>query len=284
MRSVVARGRRVLATVGSVALGAGLAVTLTPSAGTALAPAGSVDRPSPVTAPAGPGAKALADALPARLGTLSYTSVFGATKVKSSTGKKLTVSLSASEQKGGTPSFSVSLSRGQAEQHAWRFPGPSSAFDISAKGTGKLALTSKQTGGMGKLALKVKADGGLKSQKCGGEVYAKTRNVVISGKVFLDTGSPWGKVGSKTKPFKFRTTHRAYVSYDVTCPPVDYPDPCYASLNWSSSRTTANTFTYISATKDGAKSSIYAYRTTQLAKPKGASRTDSAWGTGDAPC
>lgn len=294
MRPVVARGRKVLAAIGSVVLGAGLAVTLAPAPGTAApaAPAAdrqSVDRPDPVAAPAGPAAKSLADALPARLGTLSYTSVYGTTTVKSSSGKKLMVALSAFDTPGtqpeNEPSFYISLSRGQTEQHSWYFPGPNSSFDISAKAAGKLALSSKKTGGMGKVALKVKPDGRMKSHKCGGKVYAKERNVVISGTFFFDSGSKWGKVGSKRKPFKFASTHRVWFSYNVDCPPVEYPDPCYNSTSWSSWRSNENSSTYVSAhkPKSASKASIYASRFTELAKPKGAFRSDAAWGTADAP-
>lgn len=282
MKSVVAAGRMLLATVGSVALGAGLAVTLAPTA-TALPAAASLDRSAPVSAPAGPRTQALSNALPARLGSANYTSVYGATRAKSSSGKKLMVSLSASKQAGGKPSFYLSLSRGQAEQHAWRFPAANSSFHISGKAAGKLSLSPKKTGGMGKINLKVKPHGAMKSQKCGGKVYSQTRNVTVSGTVFFDTGSAWGKVGSKTKSLKFRTTHQVYFSYDVTCPPVDYPDACYASLSWSSSHSTAKTYSYLSATKQGSSTSIYAYRTTQLSKPAGASRIDAAWGAGGAP-
>lgn len=298
MRPVVVRGRRVLATVGSLVLGAGLAVTLAPSAGSALPAEGGGDRPAPVLAPAGPQAKALAkewaagphakalsEAFPATLGALSYTSVYGATAVKSSTGRKLTASLSAFEAKGSkTSSFYISLSRGANEMHGWSFQAPASAFDISAKAAGKLTLAPKKTGGMGKVAVKVKPDGKMKSYTCGGgKVYAKERNVVIAGTFFFDTGSKWGKVGSKKKPFKFRTSHRVYFSYNTECPPVEYPNPCYSGLSWSTWRETANSATYVGANKDGAKSSIFAFRSTKLAKPKNAWRTDMAWGTGDAP-
>lgn len=280
MDPVVTRGRRLVATFGSLVLGAGLAVTLAPTAGSAL-PAAAVDKPAPQTAASGPEAQARAHAFPARLGSAQYTGVYGSTEMTSSSKKKLTASVSASKAAKGAPFFYIALTRGGDEQHAWSFPAPSSAFDISKKAAGKLTLTSKQTGGMGKVALKVEPDGAMKSQKCGGEVYAKSRNVTIAGTFFFDSDSKWGKVGKKTKPTKFRTAHTVYFSYDVDCPPTE--SQCSSGLSWSTSFGNGKQYTYLGATKTGSSSSVYAYRSTELAKPEGARRHDSAWGTGSAP-
>lgn len=289
MRPVVARGRKLLATIGSVVLGAGLAVTLAPAPGTAVSAAPTADpqaveRPAPASAPRSPAAKALADALPARLGAAQFTSVYGATGTTSSTRKKLMVALSASKSQGNNPSFYIALSRGQKEQHAWGFQGPKSSFDISRKGAGKLTLTPKKTAQMGKVVLRVKPDGKMKSQKCAGKVYAKTRNVIISGTFFFDTGSKWGKVGNKKqKNFKFKTTHQVYFSYDVNCPPQPFEDPCYEALSWSHSSADFSSFIYANKPKGASKATIYASRWTMLPKPKGAWRSDTVWGTAEAP-
>lgn len=260
MESPLRSTRRAVAVVSGLAVGAALALTATPQA---------IAAPS---ATAGASSSTQGVALNARSAAkIDYTSMYASAKVKSSKGKKLTVSVGAS--KSTQASFYIGLSV-SGESHTWSFPAAKSSVKISSSGAGSAKLSAKKTGGLGMLSLKMKPAGKFKSYKCGGKVYSKSRNVKVTGKLYFNTKTKWGAVGSKRKAFKFNLSRRVTVSYDVSCPPTEYPDPCTTSVSWNGSVSKPKSYMSISGGKTGKNSSVYAYRSVQL-KPKGAIRSDS---------
>ncbi|KRF17250.1 hypothetical protein ASG90_08065 [Nocardioides sp. Soil797] len=200
---------------------------------------------------------------------------------RTSSGKKLRVSLSA--YKADTASFNISLSTA-GETHSWSFRAPKSAVKINAKGAGTIKLTSKQTGGLGKIQLKLKPTGKFKAYKCAGNVHSRTRNLKVSGPFFFDTRTkPWGKVGKKSGNFSFNGSRRASFSYDVDCPGPEFKDPCITQLSWSAYTSTPTSYLSIGGNKSGNRTTIQGSRSVTLKKPAGAFRHDSVTKKAKAP-
>lgn len=200
------------------------------------------------------------------------------TKVTSSTGHHLTISVYAFSQKGGHPSISVSL-RTTQESHGWSFTGPRTAVAVDSTGKGSITLSGTQMGGYGHLKLHLKPVGKARTQKCGGEPQSKTRPVTVSGTMFFNTKSTgthkWGTVGSNRKTFTFARTDSVTWTYNTTHSCPSPPPTCYTSRSWSRSVSTLKTYTYLSGGVAGKAGYVSAFRSTQLSKPKGASRYDS---------
>ncbi|QIX26639.1 hypothetical protein ncot_08485 [Nocardioides sp. JQ2195] len=251
--------RRAVAIIGTLATGAALALTST--------------QPSVAESASAPGSSA-------RAAAISSTSFYATGMARTSSGKKLRVSLSA--YKSTSASFSISLSA-PGEYHSWSFRAPRSAVKINSKGAGVVKLTSTQTGGLGKVKLRLKPDGKFKAAKCGGKVYSKSRNVKLSGPFFFNTKTKaWGKVGRKTGSFSFKDTRRVSFSYNVDCPDPEYQNPCFTSLSWSAYKSSASSFVSISGSKSGSTTRVSASRSVAL-KPNGAYRYDSVSKKAKAP-
>lgn len=193
------------------------------------------------------------------------------TVLTSTSGKKLKLSVHASDYSEGT-SVTVSLSRGK-ESHSWHYDA-GDALKIEPDGGGTLQLTSAQTGDRGKLDLKFSPTKPATTKTCGGKVAYKSRPMAVTGIAQAKTETKaWGTVGSATKALTFQGAGSVYWSYDVTC--SDSHGTCEKSLGWSASNFTESGWTYVSGRSAGKSSTISGYRSVQLSKPEGASRSDS---------
>lgn len=248
--------RSALATALSVA-----SVALVTAAGAATSPAAADPDPSmPDVLSA-----ARADAA-AQTGTL----VSARTVLTSTTGKKLTLDVTGFRSSEGS-TVVVALSQ-QGESHSWSFPAKASAVAINGKGAGTIDLPAQAMGGAGKLALTFSPSGAVKKQTCQGSLASKRRPVSVRGVAQLKTGTAgWGDVGSAKKPTTFRTSQVMW-SYDAECPAP--AAPCVDTLSWNGFDTAGQVVTGISGSVVAGDSSLTAYRSTPLAAPAGAYRTD----------
>lgn len=257
VKPVRSRATRTLALACGLILTAGLSLTTVPTAGAATAGASSSAAP-PIS-----------------------RSVSVSTTVKSSTGKKLKVSLYAYVSRG-IANLSVSLNRGN-ETHSWSFPIATSSVKISTKALGTVKVPAKKLGGYGTLSVKIKSAGKLKKSRCGGKVYNAWRSTKLAGKFFFDSKSGWGKVGSKKKARTFKSA-RTSLYYDVTCPPGPERRPvCVTQISWSGYHSTGSGYRGMYATKSGSTTWLAGSRSTRLAKPKNAYRYDSVSAKAAAP-
>ncbi len=219
--------------------------------------------------------------------TVDYVSLYTAsTKVTSTTGHHLLVSVYVSKQSGHKPTVSVTL-RAPHESHTWSFSAPSSALKVNSSGKGSVTLSASAMGGYGKLALHVKPVGATKTYRCQGQVVSKSRPVKVSGVMFADTKSSgrhkWGKVGSKTRSFTFAKPSSVSWQYDntATCPTPK--STCYASLFWDASLFSSTAYSSLTGGTSRKSSYLSGYRSVQLHKPAGAHRSDSVTAKAPAP-
>jgi hypothetical protein len=212
----------------------------------------------------------------AKASTVNYMYVYGAPiTVTSSKHHQLRVSASVSRNAGMAPYLRVTVSTPSgSESHSWSFQVPNSAWNLGATGSGKVKVTSKQTGGFGSLTLTVAGSGAVKQTKCQGQPVSGTRHATVSGMFVFDTKAGWGKVGSTRHKTSFSKASNIYWSYDNTATCPTSPTPCTAYNGWNVSTDSATAYTTVSGTTSGKSSYVYGYRSVQLAKPKGASRTD----------
>ena len=214
-------------------------------------------QPSDVTARSGTGA------LVAR--TMSARTV-----LTSTTGRKLTVSVSATRtSNAGTVTIGVAQG---AESHVWSFRARAADVAIGSTGGGTVTLSNTQTGNRGRLSLKLTPKDTIRTSRCGTQVASRTRPVAVAGIAFFKTGTTWGTVGRATRTISLAGANRVTWSYDVTCPA---PTPvCARGLSWSTFRSTSTSTEGISGRSNGTTASITAFRSVTLAAPTGASRVD----------
>lgn len=167
-----------------------------------------------------------------------YFATGGFTTVRTSTHKKLKVSVWANRDAGdpkARASVNISTPSG-AESHNWRFQAPKSALGFSSK-SGTIKLPKVNVKPYGTIKLKFKRLNGWKSSKCHTQVTSKSAKVKVSGKFFFNARSTgkhkWGTLGSAKKSFSFATKgSSATISYDTDttgCYP-DYVPPAYRRL------------------------------------------------------
>ena len=157
-------------------------------------------------------------------------------KVVSSTGHKLRVRVFAFRSSTGT-SIEVGVeTRDLREQHAWTFKAPDSAVSLSAKGKGRIRLTSKRSGGFATISLRSSPVGRAVLSTCHKKTATKIRHVALSGTLRFKTRSDgkhaWGSVGSAHKAVHFSTKSKiTWVKPAASnCPTADFP--CRNTFLW----------------------------------------------------
>jgi len=197
---------------------------------------------------------------------VSSWSFYGSTKVKTSKGKKLTVTVngSASSSYG---SMSAGFTNG-TESHSWNFPGSKKTVKQTSKLLGKISLAKGKTKNYVGIALTAKSAGKVKANKCQGKVYSKMRKVVLTGKLLVDTKAGWGKINKSG----FRVPGTAYRYFSVNC---DYGNgSCYESTSWNIYNNTSTAYTSMGGSTYGKRSSAYASRSTEIKGVKDGRRYD----------
>lgn len=206
----------------------------------------------------------------------SSSSISAAATLKSNKGKKLRVALSASSGSSGG-FLAVSLVDKAGEQHSWSFKVPKKTLKLNGKGKGK--LVTKKIKPFGKIKITIKPAKKWKATKCKGKLISKKRPLKITGLFQFDSKSAWGKVGGKKVKFKGGQLVKFTGKDGSACAKGGDGgdggdgDKCpTASASWAS---------YVggqgmsSQWNIGAsQTTLMASRTVNLAKPKGAVRSD----------
>jgi hypothetical protein len=204
-------------------------------------------------------------------GALVSKGLTARTVLTSTSGKKLTLTIGGSGSSTGS-SISIGLTSGR-ENHTWSFQAPASALKFGSTGVGTLVLSSAQTGNRGRLSLKFSPSGTMRTRTCNGKVASKSRPVAVSGIAFFKTGTrAWGNVGKATRAISFSGARTVSWTYDVSC--ATPPAACTSYLSWNSWSFGPTVTQGVSGTRRGTSASAMGFRSTTLAVPKGASRTD----------
>lgn len=160
----------------------------------------------------------------------------GITTVRSSSHKKLKVSIHASRQTQSyakTRKTHVSVhvwTPSGSESHTWRFQAPRSALGFGSK-TGTIKLPKANVKPYGTIRLAFKRLGDWRETKCDDALMSNYAKVKVSGTFLFHTRSTgkhkWGTLGSAKTPFHFTTSgsqmKRSY-SDDNMCE-IDYVAP-----------------------------------------------------------
>lgn len=200
--------------------------------------------------------------------------------LRSSSGKRLRLSIYVSRQSGAKPNVTVGLTHARGgETHSWNFTAGSRAFRMDATGTGRLRLSGAQTGGRGKVRLSFKPDGRFGYDRCGGKVAVKTRPLAVSGVAFFSSGTKaWGRVGKRRGSIRFARATGTW-STGVSCPAPEEKCKAGIKLTWYAADH-GDASTYLTGGKYAGDWRLTAARRTTLAKPAGAVRTDVVYVTG----
>lgn len=181
-------------------------------------------------------------------------SLYGSVKVTSSKHKKLTLSVSATPSAGTGSSSSVSVSASNGtESHYWSFNVSKSAIK-AAHGNGKITLSSKTSHGYAVVKLNFAKAGKTKGNNC-----SQTTNSRVTGVLYLNTKSAWGKLGSKSHGMKFKGSESDGLS--GTC---HYSVPCNPGSTWDTYSN--NNGPQIFGGTSGKRGYVYASRSVSLGK------------------
>ena len=208
--------------------------------------------------------------VPARSGAQSSSTLAARTVLTSTTGKRLTLSVTASGTSRGS-TVTIGVAQGN-ESHLWSFKARAADVKIGSTGGGTVTLSNAQTGNRGRLSLRITPQATIGTRRCGTQVVSRSRPVAVSGIAFFTTGTAWGNVGRSTRAIALAGANNVTWAYDVTCP-TSTPS-CTTSLTWSTFRSTATSTEGISGSSNGTTASITAFRSLTLSVPAGASRTD----------
>ena len=205
-----------------------------------------------------------------------------ATKVVSSTGRKLRVQVLTVQDSSGTRIEVTAETRDQAEQHTWSFQVPKSAVAISTKGIGRIHLTSKRSAGYATVWLTASPHGGFTHTTCQGNTATRTRHLSLSGTLRLNTRSSgkhaWGQVGSAHRRFRFSTHSKVtwVKPSSFTCSDNATTFPCRSTLLWmASGDSAAVNFQLMAGENHRGGSLVAGLRSVPLDKPTGAIRSDT---------
>ena len=157
----------------------------------------------------------------------------------STTGRHLRLRVLAFHSSSGTQIVVAVESRNQAEEHDWTFPAPDAALSLSAKGKGRIHLTSRRSAGYAIISLKASPSGRATVSRCQGKVATRTRHLSLSGTLLLRTRSTgkraWGAVGSAHRKLRFSTRSKVTWVRDAA---VGCPTPsiaCRSTFVWQAS-------------------------------------------------
>jgi hypothetical protein len=170
--------------------------------------------------------------------TITRTSLVMTTKVVSTTGHHLRLTLDISREPGQRSDVVVTLGTPTgSEFHLWAFSLPKSVVQISDTGAGTVKATRTQMHGFGKLSITSRTAGSVHTQECTTGVPATaTRNVALTGRLlFLSRSSgphKWGGVGSATHRFAFPDKSKVTWTYDQTSCPAPPNPACVGSTTW----------------------------------------------------
>jgi hypothetical protein len=198
----------------------------------------------------------------------------------SSTGKTLTLVLTATHGSPSTMAATVAHT-GSPESHTWTFQLPSPSDITYDTGTGLGSLkTGTSISSFGSVSLNLKAAGKVVSVGCG-RTRTSQQPVTVTGTLTFKTLSSgaarWGLVGGAT-PITF--TGRNVISIpdgaDKLCGST--LPPCVIGVDWEAHNIVSTGFTQLvgddTTTNGVTTSTVTALRTTNLTSPTGAVRTD----------
>ena len=199
-------------------------------------------------------------------------------KVVSSTGHKLRVRVFAFRSSTGT-SIEVGVeTRDLREQHAWTFKAPDSAVSLSAKGKGRIRLTSTRSGGFATISLRSSPVGRAVLSTCHKKTATKIRHVALSGTLRFKTRSDgkhaWGSVGSAHHTVHFSTKSKLtwFKPAASNCPTAEFP--CRNTFLWQAESLPADELDLVASDNKGAHAEITGGRFVTLTQPSGATRSD----------
>jgi hypothetical protein len=203
-----------------------------------------------------------------------------APKVVSSTGHKLRIQMLVFRTSDGTRIELTAETRNRAERHQWSFKVPRRAVSVSAEGSSRIHLTSPRSAGYAAVSVKAGPHGRFTHTTCHGKTATRTRHVSFSGTLFLHTRSrgsrAWGSVGNAHRKLHFSASGTVLWTRPAAgnCSDNTTTLPCRSTLLWFTSGGLGE-FELVAGENKGTGSLISGSRTVQLAKPAGATRTDS---------
>jgi hypothetical protein len=200
-------------------------------------------------------------------------------KVKSSSGKRLLLSVGASRAATGSATARVTLSTSGrvSESHTWTFPMKASGF--SSKSRQAKLVTGHALGSFGKIALTFNTRS-QHTKRCHPAGQLTTALGSLTGTVFFNTntGKRWGSVGSRTHKLSFKTPN-SLTTFKSGCPVGQgTTPPCVRGLFWSAPYNVASHASFSGSVfrRSGHPSAtVSVFASLVLAKPAGAQRTDS---------
>jgi hypothetical protein len=226
-----------------------------------------------------------ASAAPAPVGPAlvpaGFTLVDSSQSFTSSTGKKLTMVLTATH--GSTmASMAVTVAHtGSPESHTWTFqlPNPSDITYDTGTGLGSLK-TGTSIGKFGTMNLSLKSAGKVVSVGCG-RTRTSQQPVTVTGTLTFKTVSTgaarWGQVAGTT-PLTFTGQNVISIPDGVDKLCGSTLPPCVIGVDWEAHNIVSTGFTQLvgddTTTSGVTSSTITAFRTTNLTSPAGAVRTD----------
>jgi hypothetical protein len=167
-----------------------------------------------------------------------------------------------------------------SESHTWQFTIPTSALALTSTGA-TLDVPTADISPYGELRLKITNVGTTKAPVvCGDGNQTTTQPVSVTGEVLFNTRSTgrlkWGEFGHKTDTYKFHSGSILKTSYGTGAENCDgYATQCYTGVG----AVVASFTSLMDAGTSGKTGVIDDERAVELAKPKGATRTDAVAGT-----
>jgi hypothetical protein len=166
----------------------------------------------------------------------------------------------------------------RVESHTWIFPVPTAALQAKASSSGTLVVPHADIAPFGTIRLTFTALSKPVKTVCNTLAYSTSQKVSVKGTIFFDTHSTgkgrWGSVGSTSRRFTVKSGSTLVKDFgsNLDCPGGALP-PCSYSLFWLIN--SANQLVSMDGGTLGKTGGyIDAVRTTNLAKPKHASRVD----------
>lgn len=215
----------------------------------------------------------------AKAAASSSTSIASSAILKGKKGKKIRVGINATTSKKKKGLLIVSLGH-KGEEHTWTFKIPKKALKVNKKGKGKLVVKKKQLKPFGQVKLTIKPTKKWKTKKCKGVVIRKQRPLKVSGLFTFNSKSAWGKVGGKKVNFKGAKLTKHTGKDDSACSDDtgggdgDGDGLCDGAMTMWSAFNDKGDGMFSQWAPGSGSATVMAVRSVNLAKPKGATRSD----------
>lgn len=185
------------------------------------------------------------------------SSLTGSVTVKSSTHKKLTLTVAGSKfrEGNGDARFVQLTATNGTESHEWGFPVHKDSVKAN-HGTGSITLSKKLTHGYAVVKLTFARVGNSTGNNC-----MRTTSSKVTGVLYLNTKSAWGRLGSKSQQVKFKGAEADFL--DGACGGGG-SSPCDYAVSWEAQPKHGTSFFY--GESHGHKSYVTAERSKQLGK------------------